>query len=74
MRGGDGLDESGKDVGKKWVDRNVCRGLGRRKQGQSPPPALVSASADIDLHVYSGNLLMTESPVHLSISGLGVQE
>lgn len=38
MRGGDGLDhESGKNVGKKWVDRNVCRGLGRRKQGDSPP-------------------------------------
>lgn len=36
VRGGDGLDESGKDVGKKWVDRNVCRGLGRRKRGQSP--------------------------------------
>lgn len=43
-------------------------------RGQSPPPAFVSAGANIDLHVYSGNLFMIESPVHLSIFGLGVQE
>ena len=41
---------------------------------QSPPPALVSASANIDLHVYSGNLFMMESSLHLSISSLEVQE
>ena len=42
-----------------------------------PPPTLVPASPNIDLHdlhIYLGNLFMIGSTVHLSISGLGTQE
>lgn len=41
------------------------------------PPTLIPASPNTDLHdlhIYSGNLFMIASTVHLSVSGLGTQE
>lgn len=71
---GDGLDHgSSRDVLNRWVDVK-CKQRFQKKEIWDSSPTLVPANPNINLHVYAENLFMIDSTVHLSVSGLGLQE